>query len=132
MSNTAIINICVLGGQALDDPISKRVKTKSGDTTSVATFVLRTYAGPKEPSMRLEIEAWSHLAAVVQHIRKGRRVIVTGSLLQQSWTDPATNKTQYKTFIRATQINLLDKPDTEEPTTALSQTEPEREPVAAR
>jgi single-stranded DNA-binding protein len=128
MSSTSIINVCVLGGQALNDPVSKRVTTRNGDT-SVATFVLKTYAGPKEPSMRIEVEAWSHLAAVVQHIRKGRRVIVTGSLHQQSWTDQ-TNKTQYKNFIRATQINLLDRPDTQERSTI--EREPAREPVGTR
>lgn len=107
MSSTAIINVSVLGGKALDDPTTKRVQTRGGETTSVTTFVLKTYAGPKEPSMRIEIEAWSHLAGIVQRVTKGRRVIVTGSILQQSWTGQ-DGKTQYKTFIRATQISLLD------------------------
>jgi single-stranded DNA-binding protein len=107
MSSTTIINVSVIGGKAIDNPVSKRVTTRNGETTSVTTFVLKTYAGPKEPSMRIEIEAWSHLAGVMQRVTKGRRVIVTGAILQSSWTDN-NDKTHYKTYIRASQISLLD------------------------
>jgi single-stranded DNA-binding protein len=109
MSSTTIINVAVLGGKALDDPVTKKVTTRNGDT-SVTTFILKTYSGPKEPSMRIEIEAWSHLAAILQRVTKGRRVIVTGAILQNQWTD-SNDKTQYKTFIRASQISLLDTTD---------------------
>jgi single-stranded DNA-binding protein len=111
VSSANIINVSILGGQAIDDPVTKRVTTAKGDTT-VTTFVLKTYSGPKEPSMRIEIEAWSQLAGIMQRVTKGRRVIVTGALLQQSWTDRATGKTQYKTFIRATNVSLLDNTTT--------------------
>ena len=109
MSSSSIINRVVIGGRAVNDPVSRRVTTRLGDTTKT-TFLLRTVSAPKEPGVRIEVEAWAHVAAFAQRVAKGRRVIIDGRLVVNSWTD-ANDQTQYRYAVRADAVHFLDGPD---------------------
>lgn len=70
---------------AVDDPVTKRVTTRTGEMTKT-TFTLATPPGPREPSVRIEIECWSNAATVAQRVTKHRRVIVDGHLVMSTYT----------------------------------------------
>ena len=109
MTSTSLINRVVIAGKAVDDPVTKRLTTRNGDTTKT-TFVLMTPSGPREPSVRIEIEAWSNTATVAQRVAKYRRVIVDGHLIMSSFTD-RNDQTQRRYAIRADSISFLDGPE---------------------
>ena len=109
MTSTTLINRVVIAGKAVDDPVTKRITTRTGETTKT-TFILATTAGPREPSVRIEIECWSTAATAAQRITKHRRVIVDGHLVMSTYTD-RNDQTQRRYAIRADAVTFLDSPD---------------------
>lgn len=57
----------------------------------------------------LSVEAWGKLAELCNnYLHKGSRVMITGSLRTDSWTDKTTNQPRFRTFVRAEQVLFLD------------------------
>lgn len=104
MTSTQLINRLVIGGRAITDPVAKRVKTKSGETT-VTTFILAVTGGSP---VRIEIEAWSSVATVAQMVHKGRRVIVDGRLSMNEFL--RDDQKQRRHLVRADSVSFLDDP----------------------
>lgn len=51
----------------------------------------------------INVQVWEKLADVCNtYLRKGRRVMVSGSLRTDSWEDRDTGQRRYKTYVRAT------------------------------
>ncbi len=60
------------------------------------------------------VEAWESLGDMCQeHLRKGSRVRVVGSLRTRSWEDKETSARRSKTVVRAEDVLFLDSRDEE-------------------
>ena len=55
------------------------------------------------------VESWDRLAELCNnHLHKGSRVRVSGTLRTDSWTDKASNQPRSRTFVRAEDVLFLD------------------------
>ena len=127
MTSTQLINRVVVGGRTVTDPITKRVSTKTGETT-VTTFLLGVSGGARQSPVRIEIEAWASVSTVAQLAAKGRRVIVDGHLTMSEFVDRYDQK-QRRYAIRADVVTFLDSPPNctgEEPGAASGNRDDER------
>ena len=113
MSSTRLsLNRCILAGRAVGDPVTKHVTSRHGETT-LTTFSIRTPNDTYVGSVIIEVQAWSRVAAVAQHIVKGRVVAVDGQLTQHEYLGP-DGRRQTRTAIRADRLQLLDSSPDEE------------------
>ncbi|EFO81503.1 single-strand binding protein [Oscillochloris trichoides DG-6] len=56
-----------------------------------------------------QIEAWEQLAEQCNsYLHKGRKVLISGSLRTDSWTDKESGQTRYRTYVRAREVLFLD------------------------
>lgn len=108
MSSTRLsLNRCILAGRAVGDPVTKHVTSRHGETT-LTTFSIRTPNDTYVGSVIIEVQAWSRVAAVAQHIVKGRVVAVDGQLTQHEYLGP-DGKKQTRTSLRADRLQLIDE-----------------------
>jgi len=114
----ANFNSVVLVGRLTRDPELRY--TPTGD--AVCTFGIAinrkwTPAGgeQKEETVFLDIEAWKRLGETCgTHLKKGREVLVHGSVRQEKWENDRTGKKGTKTRIAAQAVQFLGpKPDGE-------------------
>jgi len=57
------------------------------------------------------VEAWDRLAERCnEYLQKGRRVMITGTLRNDSWEDRETKQRRYRTYVRAEDVMFLDAP----------------------
>lgn len=70
------------------------------------------------------VEVWDRLAEQCNtYLRKGSRVLISGSLRTDTWTDKETGQPRYKTYVRADEVLFLDaRPESRE-TAAVVETE---------
>lgn len=60
----------------------------------------------------INVQVWEKLADVCNtYLRKGRRVMVSGSLRTDSWEDRDSGQRRYKTYVRGYEVMFLDTPD---------------------
>lgn len=81
------MNICIFCGNVGKDPTLH----KAGDG-QVARFSIAIKQKANEPPLWLECEAWDgeryQLASlIVQHVRKGAKVTISGELREDRWED---------------------------------------------
>ena len=70
-------------------------KSKDGETTEDVDFV--------------DVECWAALAeSCAQHLRRGRRVLVEGSLRLNRWDQDGQKRS--KVYIQGRRVNFLDAP----------------------
>ncbi len=56
-----------------------------------------------------QVEAWDRLAERCNtYLHKGSRVLISGSLRNDSWEDRETGQRRYRTFVRAREVLFLD------------------------
>jgi single-strand DNA-binding protein len=88
--------------------------------TSVCKFNLATNRpGPNDSNGQrtsetdwMQIEAWEKLAETCgAYLSKGRRVLVMGSLRNESWTDRESGQPRSRTIVRAEEVIFLDPRD---------------------
>lgn len=61
------------------------------------------------PTEWVTVEAWDKLAELCNsYLHKGSRVLITGNLRTESWTDKATNQPRSRTYVRIEQVLFLD------------------------
>ncbi len=75
--------------------VSRRYRTKDGEQKEETTF--------------LDVETWNKSAEFCgENLKKGRPVLVDGSLKSESWEDKNTGSKRSKIKINAMRVNLLD------------------------
>ncbi len=95
---------------------SRRFTREDGQKTESTTFI--------------DVDVWRRMAEIcAQFLRKGREVLVMGSLRQSRWKDPKTQESRSKIRVLAQQVQFLGpRPDAEpEPRAETSDTAPETE-----
>ncbi len=61
-----------------------------------------------EDTMFLDVDVWRRMAEICsQFLKKGREVLVMGSLRQSRWTDPKTQQPRSKIRVVAQQVQFL-------------------------
>lgn len=127
----ADFNSVVLLGRLTRDPELKYVANGAPVCSfSVATNHHYTKSdGQKAQSVTfVEVDVWRRLAEICsQFLKKGRQVLVTGTLKQDRWVDAKTQQQRSKLKVIAREVKFIgpkpgDEPDGED--------EPETEPEA--
>ncbi len=83
-----------------------------------------------ESTTFIDVDVWRRMAEIcAQFLKKGRQVLVMGSLRQSRWRDPKTQETRSKIRVVAQQIQFLGpRPEASEETDPDSpETPPDRE-----
>lgn len=94
-------------GNLTDDPEMKYVGETEKTTFSVA---VNDRYKDKERVTYYDVEAWGRDAEnVAEHMRKGRKIHVTGKMQMDEWTSDDNTKRR-KWYLRAEKITFLDKP----------------------
>jgi single-strand DNA-binding protein len=96
--NSMSTNVCVISGNLVRDPELSPV----GDS-KVCRFTLAVNDGygEKQKTYFIDCEAWGKVAETISsYCTKGKKISVTGILVQNSWTDNKGNK-RSKTFVKA-------------------------------
>src|SRR5437762_357407 len=111
-------NTVVLLGRLARDPELKYVSSGAPVCTfSVATNQHYTKSdGQKAQSVTfVDVDVWRRLAELCsQFLKKGRQVLVTGTLRQDRWIDTKTQQPRSKLKVIAREVKFLGpKPDTE-------------------
>ena len=131
----ADFNSVVVIGRLVRDPELKYV----GSGAPVCNFAVATSRrwtrddGQKvEETTFLDVTAWRRLGEICkQFLKKGREVLVMGSLRQSRWTDKETQQPRSKIRVVAQTVQFLGKrEEAEEPAAAAPEAEPLEEPAA--
>lgn len=91
-----------------DAELEKSAKTKK--SFILFTIAINHYSKPGEPGRvsYIEVEAWGWLAEeVAGKIKKGQRVVVTGDIRQDRWTEDEKTCSRIKIF--ASEIRFIKK-----------------------
>ena len=112
-------NSVVLLGRLARDPELRYV----GSGAPVCSFSVATNQnytksdGQKAQSVTfVDITAWRRLAEICNHfLKKGRQVLVTGTLKQDRWVDSKTQQSRSKLKIVAREVKFLGPRTNEEP-----------------
>jgi len=73
-----------------------------------ASFSLAVYAGKDRPTEWFDVEAWGAAAErVAEHVHKGVRVVLSGSLKQERWKDKASGGNRSKVVVNAESIDVV-------------------------
>ena len=125
----ANFNSVVIVGRLTRDPELKYSPSGAPVCSfSIATSQKYTKAdGEKaESTTFLDIDVWRRLAEIcAQFLKKGREVLVMGSLKQARWVDKTTQQPRSKIRVVAQSVQFLWKREAEAP-------EPEPEPAPAQ
>lgn len=93
--------------------VGERIESKTiGDDVKVCTFSIGLPYSKKDSEETswesFQIETWRGTAEqCADKLTKGSKVLVEGALRQDRWTDDDGN-TQYKTYIRAERVELIN------------------------
>ena len=125
-------NTVVLLGRLARDPELKYVSSGAPVCTfSVATNHHYTKSdGQKAQSVTfVDVDVWRRLAELCsQFLKKGRQVLVTGTLRQDRWIDTKTQQPRSKLKVIAREVKFLGpKPDAEPKAEPEADAEPEAE-----
>jgi single-strand DNA-binding protein len=127
----ANFNSVVIVGRLTRDPELKYSPSGAPVCSfSIATSQKYTKAdGEKtESTTFLDVDVWRRLAEICsQFLKKGREVLVMGSLKQARWVDKQTQQPRSKIRVLAQSVQFIGGPRAEEPAAA-----PEPEPAPAQ
>lgn len=128
-------NSVVLLGRLSRDPELKYAPSGAPVCSfSVATNNHYTKSdGQKAQSVTfVDIVAWRRLAEICsQFLKKGRQVLVSGSLKQDRWTDAKTQKLRSRLRVVAREVKFVGPRPEGEPEAAADSETPEREAAEA-
>ena len=112
------LNSVELVGWVGNDTENKTIGAKSKLCTFNVATKRRTgtqASGFGYESEWMTVEAWDGLAErCAKQLSKGRRVMVRGSFLTQSWDDKTTGQKRYRTVVRASDCFVLNPSETPE------------------
>jgi single-strand DNA-binding protein len=101
------MNLYVATGNLTKDPEMRY--TASGKAITSFRIAINDGRGESRTTLFLSCEAWEKLADVVaEYTRKGSKVLVTGSLLDDSYTDKNSVK-HYGVKLNARNVEFLDR-----------------------
>jgi len=100
------MNTVTMLGRLVNDPAKREA-----NGSVVCEFRLASgKANTKSGQVFMDVETWGQLAGrCAQHLRKGRRVYVSGSLHQKQYHDREGQRRE-ATFVRANEVEFVDKP----------------------
>lgn len=102
------INQVILMGRLTRDPEMRT--TPSGKNVTDFSLAVDRF-GDSDQADFFNVTAWDKTAElVVKYLAKGRRVLVQGSLRQDSWEDKDTGKKRSSITITARDVTFLDGP----------------------
>lgn len=113
-------NNVVMVGRLTRDP-ELRYTPSGAPVCSFSVATTRPYTNQEgektESTLFLDVDAWRRLAEICsQFLKKGREVLVAGSLKQSRWVDAATQQPRSKIRLVAQQVQFLGKrPEGENP-----------------
>lgn len=119
------MNVVILQGNLTRDPKSRKVKTSSGNETTVTTFTIATSRrferkdGTKDKKTTfVDCDAWDSGAEIIcKYVHKGDPLLIRGSLELDQWeTEDGQKRSKLK--VRVSEFNLLYRSST-------NRTEPE-------
>ncbi|MFN3483951.1 MAG: single-stranded DNA-binding protein [Planctomycetota bacterium] len=107
----ANFNSVVVVGRLTRDP-ELRYTPSGAPVCSFSIATSRRYVkedgGRAEATTFLDVDVWRRMAEICkQFLRKGREVLVLGSLRQSRWKDPKTQESRSKIRIVAQQVQFL-------------------------
>ena len=106
------INTIIISGRLTQDPVYRT--TPSGvpiaDLTLAHNTTSKNAQGDRiEKASYLFVTAFKHTADfAMRYLTKGRKILVQGSIRQESWQDQKTGQPRHKTYIIADQLQFLD------------------------
>ena len=107
----ATFNKVILVGNVTKDP-ELRYTPKGTALCNLTLAVNEKYTadnGEKRESVSfIEVTFWGRLAEIVgEYVKKGKPILVSGSLKQESWEDKTTGKKRSKLVVVADEMQLL-------------------------
>lgn len=106
------LNRVIVAGRLTRDPELKHIASgKPVANASIAnTRFYRTQEGERrEETTFVDLQIWGKMAEfAAERLRKGRPVIVEGSLQSQEWEDRQTGQKRKRTLVRVERIQALD------------------------
>lgn len=102
------VNQVVLSGRLTADPV--RRATKTGKTVANFRIASNRFYADKEETVFIDVTVWNRAAeAVLEYLRKGSMVLVTGRLEYDVWEDrDGKKRTTYR--IQADRVTFLERP----------------------
>ena len=117
------MNRCFFSGNLTRDPEMRY--TNTGKAVTDFSIAVNQGFGDKRTTEYIDVVCWEKLAeTVAEHCRKGRKVLVEGSLFSETWTDRAQQKRKTIKF-RASGVEFLDSPRGERETPQSAETDKE-------
>jgi single-strand DNA-binding protein len=112
-SNGSVNEVRIIGRLGTDPEL--RYTPKGSAVTTLYVYTNRSWKDGeglgREESDRHKVVCWGKLAeACNQHLRKGARVELAGSIHYPTWEDRETGQKRYGVEIRATRVMFLDRP----------------------
>lgn len=105
-------NVFVVSGNLVRDPevISLNSGTEKGTFRIVNNRRFKTKDGEKrEESVGFDVECWGGIIKVLEYLKKGSGVIISGRIRENSWEDKETGQKRHKYVVVAEDIDFMDK-----------------------
>lgn len=108
------MNLNVLTGNLTKDPEMRY--TATGKAVTSFRIAVNEGRGDNRTTLFLNVECWERLAeTVAEYTRKGSKVLITGSLADDSYTDK-NNVKHTGMKVNARNVEFLDRREATEPT----------------
>jgi len=102
------VNLVIATGNLTRDPEMRY--TNSGKAVTQFSIAINEGSGERRTTEYLDCVAWEKLAELVaEYTRKGRKVLVTGSLATEKWDDKKTGAKRSKTIVKCRSVEFLDR-----------------------
>jgi single-strand DNA-binding protein len=107
-------NTILLTGTLTRDPELRQVGAEC-QVCNLNLAVNRKYKD-KESTVFVEVSTWNNLAEnCSKYLQKASKILVQGSLQQESWEDKVSGQTRSKIKVNADSVRFLDRPAQIEP-----------------
>ena len=106
------VNVVVFSGRVGKAPELRA--TQGGKSVVAFSIAIENGWGEKKTTMWVNVEAWDKTAeAVGRLVLSGKRVTVSGSLNEDTWTDNKTGEKKSRFKVRADRVDIIDFPEKE-------------------
>ena len=106
------MNVIAISGNLVRDPevIDLNSGTQKGVFRIVNSRRYKTKDGEKkEDSVGFDVECWGGIINVLQYLKKGSGVMLSGRIRENKWKDKDTEENRSKMVLVAENIDFLDK-----------------------
>lgn len=103
------MNLTIMSGNLTADPEMRY--TQTGKPVTSFRIAINEGSGERRKTLYLNCEAWEKLAELTaEYTRKGRKVLVSGALEDDTWTDRNGNK-HAAVKLKCRNVEFLDRPE---------------------